>query len=745
MDYSIIIPVFNKAALTRHCLQTLQASLQGAGEGEVIVVDNASSDETPAMLAEFPWVRVIRNEENRGFSGANNQGAAAARGRFLVLLNNDTEGHAGWLARMLRVAAQPDVGAVGARLLFPDGTLQHAGVVMAPNPYGTASFTALHDMYRMPGNYAPAHAVRDVQVVTGACLVTPRALYTELGGLDENYWNGYEDVDYCLKVREKGLRVVYDGTASLTHFESQSGPQRFRRVMHNVERLARRWNGAVSYDAQHACIARGTIRRNLRMSRGAAVVNTIPTPATTILCHGEPEDRRTFIAGMRANRSPIASIEFAEDGDAVMRANALMEGRGDRYVAFVDAGAKLDPGWLDALIAQVEFSVNTGAAAFAAGLPEQGAGVLASDARCVLIALRNIPAHLRLETFDSFDGSVADFLIRAIAVGIGTRAMPCPAAALPAARTDASFRAKYGFDLAGVASPDPHLVENVLRERKARQAGLVSIVMLSWNAPQFTKMALDSIRKYTAQPYEVVIVDNGSHAETVDWLKTLTDVRVIFNPENRGYAGGNNQALAAARGEYVVLLNNDVIVTEGWLDGLLSAFDRVPGLGVSAPRSNRVAGDQQTADSVYADGDEMIAYARRRRQQHAGQGYVTERAIGLCLCIDRRVIEEVGGIDERFGAGNFEDDDFCIRVRAAGYRIYVCDDVFIHHFGSQTFAANNVDWQKTMQENWVKFARKWGYPDVYPQKGYAPAAAIARGFDRNRHYVPLPQAQPEHV
>jgi GT2 family glycosyltransferase len=286
-------------------------------------------------------------------------------------------------------------------------------------------------------------------------------------------------------------------------------------------------------------------------------------------------------------------------------------------------------------------------------------------------------------------------------------------------------------------------IEPAFRRTPARRTGLVSIVMLSWNAPQFTKLALESIEQYTTGEYEVVIVDNGSGPETVSWLKTLGDrARVIFNAENRGFAGGNNQALAAARGEYIVLLNNDVIVTEGWLDGLLHAFDRVPGLGVSAPRSNKIAGDQIVVDASYADTAQMHVYANGRRERYRDQGYMTDRAIGLCLCIDRRVIDEIGGIDERFGVGNFEDDDFCMRVRAAGYRIFVCDDVFIHHFGSQTFAANKIDWTATMRENWTKFAEKWSLPPKQENGGYVPALAIRGGFDRARHYVALP-AQPQ--
>lgn len=739
MQYSIVIPVFNKAALTAHCLRTLRATLGGCGEGEVIVIDNASSDETPQMLAEFPWVRVVRNEVNRGFAGANNQGAQLASGEYLVLLNNDTEATPGWLAAMLNSAADPKVGAVGARLLFPDRTLQHAGVVMDAARFGAAGFLPKHDMYRYPAEYSFAKGAQDLQAVTGACLVTPRALYLELGGLDEKYWNGYEDVDYCLRVREQGLRVVYQGDAVLTHFESQSGTQRFRQVAWNSALLASRFNGKVEYDAFTRLLARGGVQREMRAGHGVFGTEFISAPKTTVICHG-PDDRTAdpeFVAQLRANDAPIAEIVYAGAGaQAVAQARDLMELRGDRYAAFVDTRCKLQQHWLDELLAQVEFSWNLGAATYApqlAGVENQMLN--GADARCTAVALRKYPAHHRLGEFESLDEAIFDFLQRGLTLWRGTRRT----------RRDDLAQLPELPAAAERISASSSEVESAIAQTAPKPRGLVSIVMLSWNAVEFTKIALDSIRKYTSPPYEIVIVDNGSNEETVQWLRGLTDARVIFNEKNRGYAGGNNQAIAAASGDYVVLLNNDVIVTEGWLDGLLSAFDRVPGLGISAPRSNKIAGDQLVVDAIYSGPGEMQEFATRRRELLAGEGYLTDRAIGLCLCIDRRVIEEVGGLDERFGLGNFEDDDYSIRVRAAGYKIYVCDDVFIHHFGSQSFAANKVDYAATMRGNWTKFAAKWGFPPEYPVNGYDLGPAIARGFSREAHYfaLPAPPAEPQ--
>src|SRR5471032_1651369 len=113
MDYSIVIPVFNREDLTRNCLATLLPTLEGAGEGEVIVVDNGSRTETADVLARFPWVRVIRNEQNLGFAAACNQGARQANGRVICHLNNDIIAQPGWLAHMM-ARLQPGVGIVGA-------------------------------------------------------------------------------------------------------------------------------------------------------------------------------------------------------------------------------------------------------------------------------------------------------------------------------------------------------------------------------------------------------------------------------------------------------------------------------------------------------------------------------------------------------------------------------------------------------------------------------------------------------
>jgi GT2 family glycosyltransferase len=235
-DCSIIMPLFNRVELTGQCLVKLAEVTQGMTY-EVILVDNASSDGTAALLSSLGGdVQVIRNAENRGFAAACNQGARAARGRHLVFLNNDTIPLPGWLGPLLaELDADQEISVVGSKLLFADDTIQHAGVVFTrdlPIPY--------HVFYRAAASAPAANKRRELQCVTGACMAVRRTVFESIGGFDEGFVNGYEDVDFCLKVRQRGEKVVYQPQSTLYHLESQT-PGRKDHDQANGRRLLERW------------------------------------------------------------------------------------------------------------------------------------------------------------------------------------------------------------------------------------------------------------------------------------------------------------------------------------------------------------------------------------------------------------------------------------------------------------------------------------------------------------------------
>jgi GT2 family glycosyltransferase len=215
-EISIILVLFNRAELTLACLRSITES--HALPLEVIIVDNASSDETPLMLNLLQGARIIRNSENLNFLLGVNQAAREARGEYVLILNNDTQLMPGTLSSALTtIRSAPDIGAVGGRLILLDGTLQEAGSFIWRDGsclgYG-----------RSDNPFAPMYMFRrDVDYCSGAFLLTPRGVWQRLGGFDEIFKPAYyEETDYCTRLWEQGLRVVYDPNAVLLHYEFAS-------------------------------------------------------------------------------------------------------------------------------------------------------------------------------------------------------------------------------------------------------------------------------------------------------------------------------------------------------------------------------------------------------------------------------------------------------------------------------------------------------------------------------------------
>ncbi len=232
---SIIIPVFNNLPLTQGCLNSL-ARIPSDVTREIIVVDNASTDGTKEHLASLEkagQIRVIRNPQNEGFARACNQGAAAATAEWLVFLNNDTKVTAGWIEALLNAADKTNAGIVGAKLLYADNTIQHAGI-------GWINGLPDHP-YRHSAPFASeVNSRRELDMVTGACLLMERELFLKLAGFDEIYRNGVEDIDLCLRARAAGRKVVYEPGAVVYHLEGQSAG-RFNHVNENLKIFFSRW------------------------------------------------------------------------------------------------------------------------------------------------------------------------------------------------------------------------------------------------------------------------------------------------------------------------------------------------------------------------------------------------------------------------------------------------------------------------------------------------------------------------
>jgi GT2 family glycosyltransferase len=245
---TLVTPLFNKVDYTQACMTAVSENT-GMDDYQVVLIDNGSTDGTGRFLDCLEGdVDIIRNEVNLGFAVASNQGAALARSEVIVFLNNDTEPFPGWLDPLLRVLEErPEVAAVGSRLLFPDGLIQHAGVAIVEELMTTEGrvshhrFGGVHAHYRLAADDPHVLVPRDWQAVTGACMAVRRDAFEAVGGFDEGYWNGNEDVDLCFAFGARGQRVAYEPSSVLIHHESVSGPERFSKVPQNEDRLRDKW------------------------------------------------------------------------------------------------------------------------------------------------------------------------------------------------------------------------------------------------------------------------------------------------------------------------------------------------------------------------------------------------------------------------------------------------------------------------------------------------------------------------
>lgn len=238
---TIVIPVHGRAALTKRCLEAVFATVpQGT---EVLVVDDASPDDTADMLASFSdAIGVVGLQENSGFAAACNKGAAEAGGDRILFLNNDTEPRSGWLQAMDAYAEEhPEAAVVGAKLVYPTGAIQHAGVV-----FGQDGFP--HNLYAgLPADHPAANHSRRLQAVTAACALVRRDAFDRADGFDIGYENSLEDVDLCLRIGESGGEVHYCHRAEVVHLESASRG-RDDRFEVSVALYRKRWRDRVRRD-----------------------------------------------------------------------------------------------------------------------------------------------------------------------------------------------------------------------------------------------------------------------------------------------------------------------------------------------------------------------------------------------------------------------------------------------------------------------------------------------------------------
>lgn len=278
---------------------------------------------------------------------------------------------------------------------------------------------------------------------------------------------------------------------------------------------------------------------------------------------------------------------------------------------------------------------------------------------------------------------------------------------------------------------------NTAPERGTQETPLVSILILNYNGSRHISPCLDSIRRNTPERHEIIVIDNASTDDSRTVLRSRPEIILVENQENIGCPPARAQALSLARGEYVVFLDNDTIVTEGWLGRFIAHARKDRTIGIMGPRSNYVSGAQLVPEVPYQDSEGLEAFAGEMSARHRDSLTPSLRLVGFCMFVTRQVVDRIGSMDRSFGKFGFEDDDYTWRANVAGFKTAIANDIFIHHTGGPQ-GGGDRGYNNLLMEAWGVFKRKWGLPAGLPYgKPFDVAGLLKQPFNKKKHFIPV--------
>ena len=263
----------------------------------------------------------------------------------------------------------------------------------------------------------------------------------------------------------------------------------------------------------------------------------------------------------------------------------------------------------------------------------------------------------------------------------------------------------------------------------------VSIVVLTYNNLELNKFCIESVLEKTAYPnYELIVLDNASTDGTVEYLNEVNErkdprVKIIINPENSGFAGGNNIAIDQATGEFIMLLNNDTVITKGWLTNAVKHMENDPKCGMCGAVTNSI-GNEAMIGVNYKNLKELASFAFQYTRIHNNETYTNvDRLAMFCTLIRKDIMDKYGKLDANYQVGMFEDDDYAQVVKSAGYKLIIAEDVFVHHVNNASFKKlQSEEYKKIFEKNKKLFEEKWGVKWKMPKYRDGVTAVVNEGM-----------------
>lgn len=825
---SIIIVTYNSLSDIKLCFDSITANT--ALPYEIIVVDNASTDGSQELLKSLTVRKIILNKSNIGFSKACNQGIIEARGEYIVLLNPDTVVTQGWDINMV-AHFQDKTGAVGPVSNYVAGLQKYENYIKE-NLSGEIN---VYELASKVYNWNKCKGI-ETKLLIGFCLMIKREVIDDVGMLDEDLFLGNEDLEYSLRLRNKGYRLIVATDTFIYHkgqssFNSEPETKTKSLVLESAGILHRKlvklygedkvpsstelWGceifgldskGYIKNDPSSLLSKGQTVYESGNITEGmkflnkrvAIIYDNIIRPDTTgeyckralsRLCevtHFLPSDIDNIPEGFDLYLNVDDSLKYVLP--ALLRPSAwwvidthrqydwdLKKAKTFNYIfaAQKDGAERLmadgitNVKWLPlACDPEVhrkhnvprKYDISFVGNVFPGpredllnvikkNFPNVFIGKKFHDEMAVvfseskIVFNRSIKNDINMRIFEAL--SAGSLLVTNNLDNNGLSELFTDGRHLVAYKDEDELLRKIRYYMEHEDEREKIALEGMLEAQKShtyeqrmdailetcfvesrvslRKDGrdTISIIILTYNQLEYTKMCIESIFEYTNEPFELIMVDNGSTDGTMEYLKSIVSFspslvryKVIQNSENMGFARGCNQGIEDAAGEYILLLNNDVIVTEGWLKRMLSRLKQDSSAGIVGPCSNKVSGLQFEPDAVYSTMKEMHEFARGFGVQNSGRVLESARLVGFCMLIKMEVLDKTGLLDEMFSSGNFEDDDLCIRAQQAGYKCLIAQDVFVHHFGSMSFEGNGIDYYNHYEKNLRLFAGKWGLKNI---------------------------------
>ena len=634
---SLIIPTKDKLNFLKPCMESVLAS-DGSDAFEIIIVDNGSVEvETQQYLqslSDLLNVRVLSWNAPFNFSAVNNFAAEQCRSNYLCFLNNDIEiKDPQWLRKLLAVAELDEVGAVGCTLVYPDSSIQHAGIAL------NEKTIAQHIGVGEDSNFLAEQGITlpyAVDAVTAACLIMRKALFLRMGGFNEDQLTvAFNDVDLCLRLADKGLPILCHPGVTLIHHESVSRqsddlPANRKRALKEYDFMQVRWrirltgrsfsSGFPDLIRDAALLNEKALTSDADIARKAADNLYLQDSAFR---SNSKETRNIYSTAVALSETQDYSHNLQNDytnleahAERLQRAHELIE---------------------NSIFWRMTYPLRLLRNAIAPGSKKQEA----------------VNKPLSVENSEQVTRQVEGQLLE-----------------------------KQKLDSYAKVVLNKFLLSPEQLKFPEDEKPQLSIVLVFYQQAHLSYLCLQSLLEFADVSYELIIVDNNSTDETATLLDKIDNTTIIRNVDNLGFVKAVNQAAEVAAGEYILLLNNDALIEKSTLSNALQVIESDESIGAVGAKIKLLDDSTQEAGSIIFSDGACLGYGRGKPTD--SYEFMFQRDVDYCsgafLLFRNSSFKALGGFDLDYAPAYYEESDFCIRLQEKGLRIVYVPTCQITHY-----------------------------------------------------------------